>query len=154
MRSGAKVGFAIVQAIAIDMVDQEGLRHIEDLAVHPDGEFFFAVPDLSLGVVGASSFGGVPFMFSQAWVVIGVNDSIQALRQGDSPEGVAEAQPPVAQSEPDGNACQPSWDSDSDHQSQDAISGGGTLRGASIMGRSCANCAKFGLFSGASVERK
>jgi len=76
MRSGPKVGFTIVQAVAIDMVNQKGLRHIEDLAVHPDGEVFFAVPDLALGVVGASSLGGVPFIFSQAWVVIGVHDSV------------------------------------------------------------------------------
>ncbi len=74
--SGAKVGFAIVQAAAIDMVNQKGLRHIEDLAVHPDGGLFFTVPDLSLGVVCASSLSGVPFMFGQAWVVIGVNDSV------------------------------------------------------------------------------
>ena len=134
MGSGAEVGFTIVQAIAIDVVNQKGLRHAEDLAVHPDGELFFAVPDLALGVIGASAFGGVPFIFSQAWVVIGVNDSIQALRQGDSPEGVAEVLPPIAQSEPDGNVCQPIWDCDSQHQSQDGISGGGTLRGASIMG--------------------
>jgi hypothetical protein len=70
----------------------------------------------------------VPFVFGQAWVVIGVNDSVLVLREGDPSEGVAEAQAPVAQSEPDGNACQPGWDSDSDHQSQDAFSGGGALR--------------------------
>ena len=122
--------------------------------MHPDGGLFFAVPDLSLGVVGVSALGGVPFIFGQAWVLIGVHDSVSALREGDSPEGVAESQAPVAQSEPDGNACQPGWDSDSDQQSQDGISGGGTLRGASIMGRTCANCAKFGLFLRASVERK
>jgi hypothetical protein len=128
------------------MVNQKGLRHIEDLTVHPDGELFSAVPDLSLGVVGASASGGVPFVFSQAWIVIGVRDSVLALREWDSSKGVAKAQPPVAQSEPDGNACQPSWDSDSQHHSQDAFSGGGTLRGASIMGRTCANLTKFGFF--------
>ena len=122
--------------------------------MHPDGELFFAVPDLSLGVVGASSSGGVPFIFGQAWIVIGVHDSVSALRERDAPEGIAESQSPIAQSEPDSEACQQSWDSDSEHQSQDAFSGGGTLRGASIMGRICANCAKFGLFSRASVERK
>lgn len=123
MRSGPKVGFAIVQAVAIDVVNQKGLRHIQDLAVQPDGELFFAVPDLALGVVGASALGGVPFIFGQAWIVVGVHDSVLVLREGDPSEGVAEAQAPVAQSEPDGNACQPSWDFDSDDQSQDAFSG-------------------------------
>lgn len=92
MRSGPKVGFAIVQAVPIDVVNQKGLRHIEDLAVQPDGELFFAVPDLALRVVGVSSLGGVPFVFGQAWIIVGVHDCVLVLREGDSSKGVAEAE--------------------------------------------------------------
>ena len=33
-RGGAEVGFAIVPAVMIDMVDEEAFRHIYDFAVH------------------------------------------------------------------------------------------------------------------------
>jgi len=95
MRSGPKVGFAIVQAVAIDMVNQKALGHIQDLAVQPDGELFFAVPDLALRVVSVPALGGVPFIFGQAWIVVGVHDSVLVLREGDSSKGVAEAETPI-----------------------------------------------------------
>ena len=53
-------------------------------------------------------------MFAEALVVIGVNDGVLALCEGDSAEGVAEAESAVGEYEPNGDWFKPGWDCDWD----------------------------------------
>jgi len=43
MGGGTEVGFAIVQTIAVYVVDEEKNGDVDDLAVHFDGELFFDI---------------------------------------------------------------------------------------------------------------
>ena len=81
MCCGTEIGFAIVEAVVVYVVNEEMVGDIEYLAVHSDGDLFFVfgVPDLSLGIVGVSALVGVPFVNAEAWVVFGVHDRIFTL---------------------------------------------------------------------------
>ena len=56
----------------------------------------------------------MPFVFCEAWVVVGVDDGVLALCEWDSAEWVAEAEAAVGQYEPNGDSFEPGWDCDSD----------------------------------------
>lgn len=58
------------------------------------------------------SFGCVPFIFSQAGIVIRVNDSEFALRKRDFAECVAEAYSAIQQDEKNDELYQPVWNVD------------------------------------------
>lgn len=81
MCCGTEIGFAIVEAVVVYVVNEEMVGDIEYLAVHSDGDLFFVfgVPDLSLSIVGVSALVGVPFVNAEAWVVFGVHDSVFTL---------------------------------------------------------------------------
>jgi hypothetical protein len=109
IRGGAKVGFAVVKAITVYMVDEKRVGDIEDLAVHFDGKLFFlfGVPDFSLRVAGISGLIGVPPVHTEAWIVIRVNDSELVLCEADSSEGAAEPQATIEENEPKRYAFEP-----------------------------------------------
>lgn len=106
MGGGAEVCSAVVESVAVNVVDEEVGWNVEYLAVHFDGAFFLCdgVPDLSLCVIGESAFVCVPFVYAESRVVFGVHDSEFALGEGDFSEGVAEAKASIEKDERQGEA--------------------------------------------------
>ena len=71
------------------------LAEVEDLSVHEDsGVSAGGQADGAFGVRGAFAFcfAEPPFVFCEAWVVVGVNDGEFALCEWDSSEWAAEAE--------------------------------------------------------------
>ena len=95
-RCEPQVGFAIVQAVLVDMIYVHCRRRVDYLAVHVHG-FGFAVAEANLthGINRSHSLGGVPPVSYLAIVILGVDDGAPALRERYSPEAVAEANPPI-----------------------------------------------------------
>jgi len=93
-RGGAEVGLAIVPAVMIDVVDKQVVRHVDYFAVHRYVQplFQFRRPLTSYGVIRTLPWGGVPFVFADAFVVVRVNDGVFALREWYPAESVAVAQ--------------------------------------------------------------
>jgi len=58
-------------------------------------------------------------VFAEAWVVVRVNDGEFALCQPYPAEGIAEAESPKGEHEPNGDSFEASWDFDSDDKNQD-----------------------------------
>ena len=56
-----EVGFSIVQAVMINVVDYEMVWQIDNLAVHFQRDILFADANPSAGIEGVSAFDGVPF---------------------------------------------------------------------------------------------
>jgi hypothetical protein len=52
-------------------------------------------PLAAVGVRGVAPLDKVPFVFCDAFVVVRVDDGVLAVREGDSSEGVAVAQPAI-----------------------------------------------------------
>jgi len=124
MCGGTEVCFAIVEAVAVYVVNEEKIGDVQDLAVHFDCYllFDFGQPELSLGVVGVPTPVGVPFVSGEARVVIRVNDGVLALCEWDSAERVAEAEAAVGEYERNGDSFEPRWDCDLDEENQDGAS--------------------------------
>jgi len=103
VRGGAQVGLAIVEAVMVDVVGEHAGRHVDDHVVHLEvfAFFFLAVGERMHGVPGVRALVGVPFDRSQPLVVLGIDDGELALRQRDSPEGVAIAQPAIDEQQAD-----------------------------------------------------
>jgi len=118
---GAEVGFAIVPAVMIDMVDEEALRHIYDFAVHRYCQPLSLArrPLAPYGVVRTASLGDVPFVPVDSFEIIGIHDGVLALREGDSAEGVAVTQPSVQEQSQYGQPFQQGRNSDSDNELDD-----------------------------------
>ncbi len=64
--SRREVCFSIVEAVMVDMVNDERIGRIYYFAVHLNSAFFFAygVPEATSGIKGASTFAGIPFVFA------------------------------------------------------------------------------------------
>ena len=108
-RGGAEVGLAIVPAVMVDVVHVEVVRHVDDLAVHRYGQPFSELrrPLAPDGVVGAVAGAGVPFVFADSLVVVGVDDGVFASGEGDSAENVAVAELSVQEYGQHGQIIQP-----------------------------------------------
>ena len=95
---GSEICFSIVQTIAIDVVEDESCRDREDLAVHQDTRVLAAgQAHRALCIKNIFSFrlADAPFVLSQSWIIIRVNDSIFALCERDFAKGIAEPQAPI-----------------------------------------------------------
>jgi len=93
---GAEVGAAIVKAFAIDVVNEDVARDFENLTVHGKLTAFTVFGhDRADGVEVHTVADGVPLVFGQIIIIIGVNDGEPALREGDAAEWIAVAQPAI-----------------------------------------------------------
>ncbi|MHC4498898.1 MAG: hypothetical protein ACYS21_07270 [Planctomycetota bacterium] len=63
--------------------------------------------DSSLGVKGSAAPLGVPLVWAESVVVIGVNDGVFAAGEGDAAEGIAVAKSAVEQDDKDERLGQP-----------------------------------------------
>ena len=78
----------------VDMIHEHVIRDIYDLSVHSDVQSLSCGPGplTSDGIRCMGPFRSVPFVFAQPLVVVGIDNCIFALREGDSPEGIAVAE--------------------------------------------------------------
>ena len=118
---GAEIGFAIVPAVMIDVVDEEVARDVDDFAVHGYCQPLLQgrrplAPD---GVVRTVSPAGVPFVPAYAFVIVRIDDGELSLRDGDPAESVAVAQLSVPEQRQYGELFQPARYSDSDNELDD-----------------------------------
>ncbi len=65
MCSRPEVCFSIVEAVMVDMVNDERMWRVYYLSVHLNTEAFFVFPspDSSAGVKGVYALHGIPFVF-------------------------------------------------------------------------------------------
>ena len=113
-RCGAEVGFAIVPAVVVDVVDEEPFRDVEHFAVHRYCQplFQFRRPLAPDGVICIAPHADVPFVFAEAVVIVGVHDGVFSLREGDAAERVAVTELSVPEQRQYGRLFQPGRYSD------------------------------------------
>jgi len=58
----AEIGFSIVQAVMINVVDEEMAGRVDYFTVHPDRNILFADVNGSAGVEGITALYGIPFV--------------------------------------------------------------------------------------------
>jgi hypothetical protein len=100
---GAEVGPAIVQAIAVDVVDDAPVRRPDKLAVHEDSRVLPVGPaDGAFGVdhVLALSLAQPPFVSAEVLVVARIDDREPPLSQRYSPKGIPVPNPPIREHHP------------------------------------------------------
>ena len=91
LRADSQVAFCVVYAVMVNMVANKAFGGVGDLAVHAD---VFARM-FSEGIVSGTLFGGAPFVFVNAGVIVRVNDCEFALGQRDSSERITIAETAV-----------------------------------------------------------
>jgi hypothetical protein len=94
---GSEVCLSVVEAVVVDVVAEHAMGDVDDEMVHV-GVFaglFFSVGQRADGIKGVYVFLGVPFVFHQAVIVLGVNDGEFAPGEGDFSKRVAEADSPI-----------------------------------------------------------
>jgi hypothetical protein len=113
----AEIGFAIVPAVMIDVVNVEIARHVDDFAVHRYRQPLsqYRRPLAPYGVICVAPFGYVPFLFDDALVVVRVHDGVFALREWYPAESVAVTQLSVQEQRQHGRPFQPARYPDSDN---------------------------------------
>ena len=94
-RCKAEVGLAIVEAITIDMVNEQPVGRFHNLAVHLDDPTIHLAAKTSHGIESTLKGVNVPLMLIQPLIIFGVNCCVFALRKRDSAEGIAEAEPTI-----------------------------------------------------------
>ena len=57
-----EIGFSIVQAVMINVVDEETVGRVDYFTVHPDSNILFADVTGSSGIEGISALDGIPFV--------------------------------------------------------------------------------------------
>ncbi len=64
--SRPEVGFSIVEAVMVDMVNDERVRRIYYFGVHLNSVFVlvYGIPDTTSSIKGASTLAGIPFVFA------------------------------------------------------------------------------------------
>lgn len=96
MCSETEICLSIVEAVSIDMVDEHALRGLKHSAVHRKVSFSYAIySGPSSGIESSAVRIGVPFVFREVIIVIGVNDGELSPSERDSSEGVAAAEEAV-----------------------------------------------------------
>ena len=96
-----EVGFSIVKAVEIYVVNHKTVRDIYYLAVHTNRASPCVLSDVGVafGVKGAAIFRGKPFGPAEPIVIVGVNDGEFALRQWYAAKGAAIAEPAIEKDE-------------------------------------------------------
>ena len=62
MSCGPQVGFSIVQAVMINVVDEEMAWRVDYFTVHPDKNILFTDVNGSDGIEGICALAGIPFV--------------------------------------------------------------------------------------------
>ena len=89
--SGTEVCLSIVQAVMIDVVNDEAGRDFDYTAVHVNWGRVFSCGGVALGVKCVAVFSDVPIIFAERVVIFGVNEGKLALCKGYAAEMIAVA---------------------------------------------------------------
>ena len=89
---GAEVCPAIVEAVMIDVVNDAAGGDFYYTAVHVNGARVFSCGGIALGVTSVAILSDVPFVFTERFVIYGVNDGKLALCKGYAAERIAVAE--------------------------------------------------------------
>ena len=57
-----EIGFSIVQAVMINVVDEEMVGRVDYFTMHPDRNILFADVNGSAGIEGITALDGTPFV--------------------------------------------------------------------------------------------
>ena len=79
---GTEVGPAIVEAVMVDVVNDAAGGDFYNTAVHVNGGRVFSCGSVALGVKCISVLSDVPIVFTEHFVIFGVNEGKLALCQG------------------------------------------------------------------------
>ena len=93
----------------IDVVNDEAGRDFYDTAVHVNWGRVFSCGGVAFGVKGVAVLSNVPFVFTQRFVIVGVNDGKFAFSQGYSAEGIAVANATIEKEQANARLLQPFW---------------------------------------------
>jgi hypothetical protein len=104
---GAQVRFSIVEAIMVYVVNDAAGRDFYYTAVHVNGGRYFSCGGVALGVKCIAVFGNVPFVFTESFVIFGVNNCKHALCQGYAAERIAVAEAAIEKEQTNARFLQP-----------------------------------------------
>lgn len=105
---GPQVGLAIVPSVLVDVIDEHAEGRRQHLAVHRDRlRPPVAQAGGAGGVIRPRPLADVPVVPGQTRVVVGIDDSVATLGQGDPAEGVAVADPTPQQRQRHAGPSQP-----------------------------------------------
>ncbi len=106
----AEVRPAIVEAVMVDVVNDAAGRDFYDTAVHVNGSRVFSCGGVALGVKCVAVLSDVPIVFTEHFVIFGINDGKLALCQGYAAERIAVADAATGKHYKDQYAFYSSWD--------------------------------------------
>ncbi len=113
--SWSQICLSIIQAVAVNVVNNHIMRDLEYTTVH--GKLTLSSvsgSDTPCGIKSSAHFDGTPSVFGELAVIIGVNDGILTLGQGYAAEGVAVAEPAIQKKQPNERCQKPAWYFESD----------------------------------------
>ena len=88
-----QVGFSIVEAVIVYVVNDETSRGFHYLAMHRDADKLsaFSTSSIALGIKGIQGSVSTPLVLAEALIIVRVDDSELAPGEGYAAEGVAVA---------------------------------------------------------------
>ena len=104
---GAEVRLSIVEAVMVDVVNDAAGGNFYYTAVHVNGTRVFSCGGVALGVTSVAVLSNVPFVFTQHFVIFGVNDGKLALCQGYAAERIAVAEAAIKKEQANARFLQP-----------------------------------------------
>ncbi|MDT8300730.1 MAG: hypothetical protein RQ760_04540 [Sedimentisphaerales bacterium] len=103
----AEVCPAIVETVMVDMVNNIAGRDFYDTAMHVNGGRVFSCGGVALGVKSVAIFSEVPIVFTERFVIFGVNEGKPALCQGYAAERIAAAEAAIEKEKANTRFLQP-----------------------------------------------
>ena len=89
---GAEVCLSIVEAVMVDVVNYPARGDFYDTAVHVNGTRVFSCVGIALGVKCAAVLSDVPFVFTELFVIFGINEGKHTLCKVYAAERIAVAE--------------------------------------------------------------
>jgi len=86
---GAKIGFSIVEAVTVDVVDEKMVGQVYNLSVHLNTDSLFPKPRESAGIISVCTPVDVPFVLVYLLVIFRVHYGVLALCKRYPAKGIA-----------------------------------------------------------------
>jgi hypothetical protein len=103
----AEVCPAIVEAVMVDVVNDMAGRDFYYTAMHVNGSCVFSCWSVALGVKCVAVLSDVPIVFTELFVILGINDDELALCQGYTAERIAVAEAAIEKEQANARFLQP-----------------------------------------------
>jgi hypothetical protein len=96
MSGGSNVRFSIIVAVMVDMIDEQVVGRVENLAVHLDMlPLSITETNAPAGIKSIFTLNGVPFVFIEPLEIFRIDDGVFALCKWYAVKGVAVAYPAI-----------------------------------------------------------